>query len=62
MDFVCQALKESHTDKRQYHEESLIRLQAEYKKLETRIDGMYTDNFGQQSQANILRSESKCMA
>jgi site-specific DNA recombinase len=43
MDFVCQALKESHVDKRQYHDESLIRLQSEYKKLETRIDGMYTD-------------------
>ena len=43
LDWVCQALKESHADKRQYHEETLNRLQGEYKKLETRMDGMYVD-------------------
>ena len=43
LDWVCRALKESHADKRQYHEETLSRLQGEYKRLETRIDGMYVD-------------------
>ncbi len=43
LDWVCQALKESHIDKRQYHEDTLSRLQGEYKRLETRIDGMYVD-------------------
>lgn len=43
LDWVCRALKESHADKRQYHEETLSRLQGEYRRLETRIDGMYVD-------------------
>jgi site-specific DNA recombinase len=43
LDWICQALKESHADKRQYHEGTLSRLQGEYKRLETRIDGMYVD-------------------
>jgi site-specific DNA recombinase len=43
LEWVCQALKESHVDKRQYHEETLSRLQGEYKRLESRIDGMYVD-------------------
>ncbi|MBK9584578.1 MAG: hypothetical protein IPO55_01475 [Alphaproteobacteria bacterium] len=30
-------------DKRVYHEEALSRLQSEYNRLETRIDGMYVD-------------------
>ncbi len=43
LEWVCQALKESHMDKRVYHEEALSRLQSEYNRLETRIDGMYVD-------------------
>lgn len=41
--WVCQALKESHADKRQYHEETLNRLRVEYKRLEVRIEVMYVD-------------------
>ncbi len=43
LEWVCQALKESHADKRHYHEEALGRLQNEYARLESRIDGMYID-------------------
>lgn len=52
LEWVCQALKESNADKVQFHEETLGRLQAEYKRLETRIDGMYVDKLdGNISQA-----------
>jgi site-specific DNA recombinase len=43
IDLVTLALRQSHRDARQFHEESTARLQAESTKLQNRIDAMYTD-------------------
>ena len=43
LEWVIEALRESHGDERQYHDESINRLQAEYNRLQARIDTMYTD-------------------
>lgn len=43
LDWLAQALKESHADKQKFHEEMLARLQAEYARLEGRIEAMYVD-------------------
>jgi hypothetical protein len=37
------ALRESHKDEKQHHDEAIVRLQAEYRKLQDRIDAMYVD-------------------
>ena len=41
--WICQALKQSNADKHQFHQEAVDRLQAEYKRLENRINAMYVD-------------------
>ena len=41
--WVTSALKDSHVDERQFHDEAIARLQAEYTRLQSRIDGMYID-------------------
>ena len=43
LSWIGQALRESHVDTQKFHEETLSRLQAEYKKLEGRINAMYVD-------------------
>ena len=43
MDWVTEALRESHGDEKRHHEEAINRLQAEYKRLQARIDIMYPD-------------------
>lgn len=40
---VADALRSSHVDQRRYHEETVTRLQAEYNRLQGRIDAMYVD-------------------
>lgn len=43
LDWVTDTLRQSHGDEKQYHEEAINRLQAEYKRLQARIDTMYED-------------------
>ena len=43
LDWVAEALRESHADERRYHGEAITRLQAEYQRLQGRLDGMYVD-------------------
>ena len=43
LDWVRQALRESHVDERREHEEAIVRLQIEYNRLQSRIDAMYVD-------------------
>jgi DNA invertase Pin-like site-specific DNA recombinase len=40
---VSQALRESHRDQRQFHDEAIARLQAEYTKIQNRIGRAYDD-------------------
>tara|TARA_R110002073_G_scaffold123819_1_gene267610 strand:+ start:577 stop:2148 length:1572 start_codon:yes stop_codon:yes gene_type:complete len=41
--WVTQALRESHVDEKQCHNEAIIRLQAEYNRLQNRIETAYED-------------------
>jgi site-specific DNA recombinase len=43
MAWMTEALRQSHADERQYHEEAITRLQAEYTRLQNRIEAMYVD-------------------
>ena len=38
-----QALRESHRDERQFHGDAISKLQGEHRRLQDRIDAMYTD-------------------
>jgi len=41
--WVTEALRQSHDDEKRFHDEALARLQAEYGKLQSRLDAMYVD-------------------
>jgi hypothetical protein len=41
--WVKEALKQSHVDEKQYHEDAIDRLQDEHKRLQNRLDVMYVD-------------------
>jgi site-specific DNA recombinase len=41
--WVAEALRHSHTDAKQHHDEAIARLQVEYNRLQSRIDAMYLD-------------------
>jgi len=41
--WVTEALRQSHDDEKRFHDEALARLQAEYGKLQNRLDAMYLD-------------------
>ena len=41
--WVTEALRQSHGDEKRHHDEAISRLQAEYKRLQARIDTTYED-------------------
>ncbi len=43
MAWITQALRESYRDERQFHDEAIIRLQQETKKLQNRLEKLYED-------------------
>ena len=43
LEWLTQALKESHWDEKAYHDAAISTLQVQYKKLQRRIDQAYTD-------------------
>ena len=43
LEWVSLALRDSHVDERRYHDEAIVRLQVEYKRLQARLDAMYVD-------------------
>lgn len=59
LDWVCKALKESQTDKQQYHKETLSRLHAEYQRLENRLDTMYVDKLDGKISEGFFEDKSK---
>lgn len=58
MVWVTKALKESHEDKKKYLEETIIRLQSEYNKLQNRIDTMYIDKLDGKIDGNFYQQKS----
>ena len=43
VEWIVTALRDSHKDERQFHEETVARLQAEVKRIQTRLDAIYED-------------------
>lgn len=43
IEWITQALRESHQDEKRFHDEAIGRLHAEYTTLQNRLDGMYVD-------------------
>ena len=43
LEWVTEALRQSHEDEKDYHDEAISRLQNEYRRLQSRIDAMYLD-------------------
>ena len=68
--WVSQALRVSHGDEKQHHEEARRRLLAEYDRLQNRIDAMYVDkldgridtDFFDRKAAGWREEQRKCLA
>jgi site-specific DNA recombinase len=59
--WVKQALRQSHADERQDHEEAIGRLQAEHTKIQRRLDAMYDDKLdGVIDEAFFRRKADEC--
>ena len=43
MNWIAEALQQSHVNEKDYHDKAIALLQGEYTKLQNRIDTMYTD-------------------
>ena len=43
LEWIVPALRESHVDEKSFDDEAIARLQAEYRRLQSRIDAMYLD-------------------
>jgi hypothetical protein len=43
MGWVTEALRQSHSDAKGHHDAAITRLQAEYNRLQSRVDAMYVD-------------------
>ena len=43
LDWISSALRDSHVDEKRFHDEAVQRLQAQYTRLQNRIDQMYID-------------------
>lgn len=62
--WVRQALRESHRDERQFHDDAIAKFQREHQRLQSRIDVMYEDkldgrigNYFFDSKAAEMRTE-----
>ncbi|MGB5775147.1 MAG: recombinase family protein [Sedimenticolaceae bacterium] len=68
--WVSQALRVSHGDEKQHHEDAIRRIQAEYDRLQNRIDAMYVDkldgridtDFFDRKAAEWREEQRKCLA
>jgi site-specific DNA recombinase len=56
--WVTEALKGSHVEEKQFHDEAVARLQAEYTKLQNRIDAMYIDKLDGKIDAAFFESKA----
>jgi site-specific DNA recombinase len=53
------ALRESHADEKAFHEEAVHKLQAEYNRLQRRLDSMYVDKLDGQITAEFYAEKSQ---
>ena len=68
--WVSQALRASHGDEKQHHDDAIRRIQGEYDRLQNRIDAMYVDkldgridtDFFDRKAAEWREEQQKCLA
>jgi site-specific DNA recombinase len=68
--WVTESLRQSHVDEKRHREEAITRLEAEYKRLQYRIDAMYVDKlagridaaFFDRKAAEWRAEQDKCLA
>ena len=58
LEWVREALRESHKDAKKHHDEAIARLQAEYSRIQTRIDAMYLDKLDGRITADFFDRKS----
>ena len=58
LDWVTEALRDSHVDEKRFHDEAIARLQREYKRLQDRIDRMYIDKLDGRIDAGFFDQKS----
>jgi hypothetical protein len=59
LDWVVTALKESHSEEKRYHNDTISTLQNQYKKLQDRIDAMYIDKLDGKVSENFFIRKSE---
>ncbi len=59
LEWVITALKESHRDEKQYHDEMIARLQEQYQKLQDRLDAMYVDKLDRRVSEDFFDRKSE---
>jgi site-specific DNA recombinase len=59
LDWVVTALKESHSEEKRYHNDTISTLQNQYKKLQDRIDVMYIDKLDGKVSENFFIRKSE---
>ena len=59
IDWIISALKESHRDEKNYHEEQLSKLQTEVKRLQDRMDAAYEDKLDGTISGDTWRRKSQ---
>ena len=57
--WVRQALRESHRDERQFHDDAIAKLQREHQRLQGRIDAMYEDKLDGRIANELLRHQGR---
>jgi site-specific DNA recombinase len=58
LEWIVTALRESHTDEKAFHDAAISRLQAEYRRLQNRIDVMYLDKLDGRIETAFFDSKS----
>ncbi len=59
LEWVTEALCQSHGDEKAYHDEVIARLQSEYRRLQDRIDAMYLDKLDGRIDGSFFDSKAR---
>ena len=59
VEWIAEALRRSHKDKKRHHEEAILRLQSRYNRLQKRIEAMYVDKLDGSVDDEFFKRKSK---
>jgi len=59
LEWITEALRQSHEDEKAYHDEAISRLQNEYTRLQGRIDAMYVDKLDGRIDGGFFDSKAR---